>query len=89
VHYSQNLDSLGKRSIEHEHFFEACHLEYPQSGQIGMLELGMPSHLGLCGQQAKRLVGSQQESVTEVGAGLSCKVIRLVVETLVGLGRTT
>jgi hypothetical protein len=31
-------------------------------------------------------MGSQEEAVTEAGACLSCEVIRLVVEVLVGLG---
>ena len=51
-----------------------------------MLKPGMPSYLGLCGKQAKRLMGCEQKAVTEVRACLSCKVIRLVVEVLVGLG---
>jgi len=51
-----------------------------------VLKPGMPTNMGLCGQQAKRLMGSQEEAVTEVGACLSCEVICLVVEVLVGLG---
>ncbi len=51
-----------------------------------MLQPRMPTYFGLRGQQAKRLMGCEQEAVTEVCACLSCKVIRLVVEVLVGLG---
>jgi hypothetical protein len=54
-----------------------------------VLKPRMPSYLGLRRQQAKGLMGSKEEAVTEVVACLSCKVIRLVVEVLVGLGRTT
>jgi hypothetical protein len=46
----------------------------------------MPTYLGLRGQKSKRLMGRKEEAVTEVGACLSCEVIRLVVEVLVGLG---
>ena len=46
----------------------------------------MPSYLGLCRQQAKGLMGSKEEAVTEIVARLSCKVKCLVVEVLVGLG---
>lgn len=51
-----------------------------------MLEPQMPTYWGLCSQQAERLVGSQEEAVTEVGACLSCEVICLIVQVLVGLG---
>jgi hypothetical protein len=86
VYYSQNLDSIRERLVEHEHFFEARYLEDSQGSQIWALELRMPTHLGLCGQQAKGFMGSQEKAVTEVGARLSCQLIRLVVEVLVGLG---
>jgi hypothetical protein len=35
-----------------------------------MLKPRTPSHLGLGGQQAERLMGRQEEVATEVGAGL-------------------
>jgi hypothetical protein len=46
----------------------------------------MPTYLGLRGQEAERLVGGQEKAVTQVGARLSCEIIRLVVEVMVGLG---
>ncbi len=46
----------------------------------------MPTYVGLCGQQAKRLVGGKEKPVTEFGACLSCEVIRLIVKVMVGLG---
>jgi hypothetical protein len=47
-----------------------------------------PTDLGLGGKQTKRFVGSEKEAVTEVGGGLSCEVICLVVEVRSALGRT-
>jgi hypothetical protein len=47
---------------------------------------GMPTYVGLCGQQAEGLVGGQEKAVTEFGARLSCEVICLIVEVVVGLG---
>jgi hypothetical protein len=34
----------------------------------------MPTYLGLCGQKSKRLVGREEEAVTEVWGCLSCEV---------------
>ena len=51
-----------------------------------MLKAGMPSYLRPRGQHGKSLVSSEKEAVTEIGTTLSRKVIRLIVEVLVGLG---
>jgi hypothetical protein len=51
-----------------------------------MLQPRMPSYLWIRGQEAKGFISSEEEAVTEVGACLSCEVIGLVVEVLVGLG---
>jgi hypothetical protein len=86
VYYSQNLDSLRNGFIENQHFLKARYRKYSQGGQIGVLEPRMPTYVGLCGQQGKRLVGGQEKAVTEFRARLSREVIRLIVEIVVGLG---
>jgi hypothetical protein len=51
-----------------------------------MLKPGMPSYERLSGQHTKGFMSGEKEAVTEVGTRLSCKVVRLIVEVLVGLG---
>jgi hypothetical protein len=64
VYYSQNLDSVRSWLIEDQYFFEARYLKYAQRGQVGVLKPRMPAYVGLGSQEAKGLVGSQEEAVT-------------------------
>lgn len=45
----------------------------------------MPSHLGLCGKKSERLMGSNEEAVTDCRARFLCEVIGFVIEVLIGL----
>jgi hypothetical protein len=86
VYYSQNLYSIRKGLIEHEHFLKAGNRKDSQRGQVRVDKPRMPTYVGLCGQQAERLMGGQEKAVTKIRARLSCEVIRLIVEVVVGLG---
>ena len=46
----------------------------------------MPSHLRLCGEDRKRLMGSEEKLVTNLGVRLRGEIIGLVVEVLIRLG---
>ncbi len=56
MHDSKDLNSIRVRTIKHEDSLEAGYPEDSQSSEFGMLEPGMPSHLRICGQQAKCLM---------------------------------
>lgn len=48
--------------------------------KTGVVQPGTPAHIGLCGEQGKRLMGCDEEPVTEFGAGVGSEVIGLFVE---------
>jgi hypothetical protein len=85
VDHAKNLNSVGARAVEYEHPFEARHSKDSQRCNTWVLEPIIPSHLRLCGEEGKRLVGSEEKLVAHLGVRLRGKIIGLVVEVLIRL----
>jgi len=85
VDHPKNLHSVGARAVEYEHPFEARHSKDSKRCNTRVLQPTIPSHLRLCGEERKRLVGSEEKLVAHLGVRLRGKVIGLVVEVLIRL----
>ena len=85
VHHTKNFNSVRARTVKHEYLFKTGDPKNTQRFKTGVLEPRMPSHLGLCGEESKRLVGGDEEAVTGFWARFRGKVISLVVKVLVRL----
>ena len=83
--YPKDLHSVRERPVEYEHPFEARHSKDPQRCNTRVLEPTIPSHLRLCGEERKRLMGCEEKLVPHVRVRLRGKIIGLVVEVLVRL----
>ena len=79
VDHPKNLYSARARAVEHEHPVEARYSEDSQRCKTRVPEPTMPSHLRLCRKEGKRLMGSEEKPVTNLGARLCGKTIGLVV----------
>ena len=82
--HPKNLHSVGAGAVEYEHPFEARHSKNSKRRDTRVLEPTIPSHLRLCGEERKRLVGSKEKLVAHLGVRLRGKIIGLVVEVLIG-----
>ena len=60
VDHPKNLHSVRAGAVEYEHPFEARHSKNSQGCYTRVLKAAMPSHLRLCGEERKRLVGGAE-----------------------------
>jgi len=85
VDHPKNLHSVRAGAVEYEHPFEARHTKDSQRCNTRVLEPTIPSHLRLCGEERKRLMGSEEKLVANLGVRLRGKIIGLIVEVLIRL----
>jgi hypothetical protein len=71
--------------VEHKRPFEARDSKDSQRCNTRVAEPTMPSHLRLCGEERKGLMGCQEKPVAHLGVRLRGKIIGLVVEVLIRL----
>jgi hypothetical protein len=86
VRQSQNFNSVSTQTIQHQHLFETGYLEDSQRLQIRVLKARMPSYLWLYRQESNGFMGSEEKAMTGFEACFRCRVVRLFVAVLVGLG---
>src|SRR5882724_10976088 len=82
---AENLHSVGERKIKNKHFFKTGHAKHPQRSELWSLPPRCPSHLRLSCKQLEGFVGGEKKSVANLGAGFDGKIIRLLVNVLIGL----
>ena len=83
--HPKNLHSVQAGAVEYEHPFEPRHSKDSKRCNARVPEPTIPSHLRLCGEERKRLVGSEEKLVAHLGVRLRGKIIGLVVEVLIRL----
>jgi hypothetical protein len=80
INDAQNLDAVGTRQVQDQHFLEAVYPENPQTLEVGVPQSGMPTHIRLRGKQGEGVVSRYQEAVTNFGTGNCGVALRLVIK---------